>query len=313
MTADFSLRQLQYFVAVASTGSMSAAAVQCHASQAGISTAIADLERRLGVQLLVRRRARGVFLTEAGTRVLERAQAVLAQAEDLRASAKAEKGQVAGRLTIGCYATLSPFLIPPLVDGFTRLHPAIDLQFVDGSQDEIRHALLQGVCDLAFLYDTGAEAGLACMTVRSNRPYVILAAGHPLAGSESVSLSELADESLIVYASPPMEANAERWMRSVDVKPNIRYRTSSIEAVRSLVARGLGYSMLVQRWPTDTSFEGLPLAAVAIEEPLEDVRVVLAHAASVTLTQRARALARYACETLAAPGPPGGSQRVEGT
>lgn len=301
MSADFSLRQLEYFVAVASTGSMSAAAVRCHASQAGISTAIADLERRLGVQLLVRRRAKGVFLTEAGTRILDQAQNILAQAEDLRASAKAEKGRLAGRLTIGCYATLSPFLIPPLVDGFTRLHPDVDLQFVDGSQEEIRQALLDGACDLAFLYDTGAETGLTCATVRSNRPYVILSAGHPLAGRASVALRELADEPLIVYASPPSPSNADRWTQAAGVRPNIRYRTNSIEAVRSLVARGLGYSMLIQRWPTRTSFEGLPLAAVPISDPLDEVRVVIAHAASVTPTRRARAFAQYARETLAAP------------
>lgn len=166
MTADVSLRQLEYFVAVANTGSMSAAAVRCHASQAALSAAITDLERRLGVQLLVRRRAKGVFLTEAGTHVLEYAQAVLALTEDLSASAGTQRGQLAGRLTVGCYATLSPFLIPPLVDGFTRLHPAVDLRFVDGSQEEIRQALLDGACDIAFLYATGAEAGPTCTTVR---------------------------------------------------------------------------------------------------------------------------------------------------
>lgn len=299
MTADFSLRQLEYFVAVANTGSMSAAAVQCHASQAGISTAITDLERRLGVQLLVRRRAKGVFLTEAGARVLEHAQDVLARAEDLGASARAEKGRLAGRLTIGCYATLSPFLIPPLVDGFTRLHPAVDLHFVDGSQEEIRAALLEGACDLAFLYETGAEAGLVRTTVRANKPYVILPPGHPLADRAAVSLTELADEPLIVYAAPPAPGNADRWMHSVGVKPHIRYRTSSIETVRSMVARGLGYSMLVQRWPTDTSFEGLPLASVPISDPLDEVKVVIAHAMSVTPTHRARAFAEYARETLA--------------
>ncbi|WP_200307549.1 LysR family transcriptional regulator [Streptomyces adelaidensis] len=301
MTADFSLRQLEYFVAVANTGSMSAAAVQCHASQAGISTAITDLERRLGVQLLVRRRAKGVFLTEAGTRVLAHAQAVLARAEDLRAGAKAEKGQLAGRLTIGCYATLSPFLVPPLVDGFTRLHPAVDLHFVDGSQEEIRQSLLDGTCDLALLYETGAEAGLTCTTVRTRKPYVILPPGHPLAGRDAVSLTELADEPLIVYASPPAPANADRWLHAAGVKAAVRYRTSSIEAVRGLVARGLGYSMLIQRWPTDASFEGLPLASVPISDPLEEVRVVVAHAANVVPTHRARAFAEYARETLATP------------
>ncbi|WP_330351076.1 LysR family transcriptional regulator [Streptomyces sp. NBC_00582] len=303
MSADFSLRQLEYFVAVAGTGSISGAAVQCHASQAGISTAISDLERRLGVQLLVRRRAKGVFLTEAGTRVLDHAQAILARAEDLTAGARAEKGRLAGRLTIGCYATLSPFLIPPLVDGFTRGHPDVDLQFIDGSQEEIRQALLEGACDLAFLYETGAEAGLTCATVRNCPPYVILSADHPLAGGEAVSLAELADEPLIVYASPPAPSNAERWLHSAGVKPDIRYRTSSIEAVRSLVARGMGYSILLQRWPSDTSFEGLPLVPMPITDPLEAVRVVIAHASSVTPTHRARAFAQYAREALAAPFP----------
>ncbi|MFF6785220.1 LysR substrate-binding domain-containing protein [Streptomyces sp. NPDC012510] len=171
MTADFSLGQLEYFLAVANTGSMSASAVHCHASRAALCAAITDPERRLGAQLPVRRRAKGVFLTEAGTRVLEHAHAVPALTEDRSTSARAERGQLAGRLTIGCCATLSPFLIPPLADGFTRLHPAVDLRFVDGSQEAIRRGLLDGACDLVFLYATGyatgAEAGLTCTTVRS--------------------------------------------------------------------------------------------------------------------------------------------------
>jgi DNA-binding transcriptional LysR family regulator len=174
---------------------------------------------------------------------------------------------------------------------------------MDGSPEEIRQALLDGACDLAFLYDTGAEAGLTRATVRSNRPYVILATGHPPAGRASVSLADLAEGPLIVYASPPAPSNADRWMHAVGVKPTIRYRTSSIEAVRSLVARGLGYSMLIQRRPAQTSFEGLPLAAVPISDPLDEVRVVIAHAASVTPTRRARAFAQYASETLAAMQP----------
>ena len=304
MAADFSLRQLEYFVAVADTGSMSAAAVRCHASQAGISAAIADLERRLGVQLLVRRRAKGVFLTEAGSRVLARAQATLAQAEDLQASARAEEGQLAGRLTIGCYTPLTPFLIPPLVDGFNRIHPAVSLELVEGVQEATRNALLQGQCDLGLLYAFGAETGLACSTVRRSRPYVIVAAGHPLAHRAAVSLSELADEPLVVYAEPLALRNAERWFAVAGAQPRIRHRTSSIEAVRSMVARGLGFAMLLQRWPTDISIEGLPLASVPISDPLDDVELVIAYAAGVAPTHRARAFLRYAKETLASPNWP---------
>ncbi|MFD3619439.1 LysR family transcriptional regulator [Streptomyces sp. NPDC058676] len=300
MAANLSLRQLEYFVAVADTGSMSAAAVRCHASQASISTAIADLERRLGVQLLVRRRAKGAFLTEAGSRILERAQAMLAQADELTASARAEEGRLAGRLTIGCYAALTPFLIPPLVDGFRQVHPAVDLELIEGQQEEMRQALLQGGCDLALLYAFGAQPGLSCTTLRSSRPYVIVSAGHPMAERKAVSLAELADEPLIIYSEPPAQQNADHWFSLAGAQPNVRYRTSSIEAVRSMVARGLGFATLIQSWPTDTSVEGLPLASVPLSDPLDEVELVIAHAAHVTPSHRARAFLQFAKDSLAA-------------
>jgi DNA-binding transcriptional LysR family regulator len=58
--------------------------------------------------------------------------AMLAQADNLRASARAEEGQLAGRLTIGCYAPLTPILIPLLVAGFTEMHPAVKLELIEG-------------------------------------------------------------------------------------------------------------------------------------------------------------------------------------
>ncbi|MFE7841443.1 LysR family transcriptional regulator [Streptomyces sp. NPDC057474] len=304
MAANFSLRQLEYFVAVADTGSMSAAAVRCHASQASISTAIADLERRLGVQLLIRRRAKGVSLTEAGSRILGRAQAMLTQADEITAGAQAEEGQLAGRLTVGCYAALMPFLIPLLVDGFTRLHPAVNLELIEGQQNEMRQALVQGSCDVALMYAFGDEGGLSCTTLRASRPYVIVSADHPMAGRESVSLAELADEPLIIYAEPPAQQNADHWFSLAGARPNIRYRTSSIEAVRSMVARGLGFATLIQTWPTDTSIEGLPLVSVPLSDPLDNVELVIAHASHVSPTHRARAFLQYAEQTLADAGGP---------
>ncbi|MEU5347528.1 LysR family transcriptional regulator [Streptomyces sp. NPDC020766] len=304
MTVNFSLRQLEYFVTVADAGSMSAAAVRCHASQASISTAIADLERRLGVQLLVRRRAKGVSLTEAGSRILGRAQDMLTQADEITASAQAEEGRLAGRLTIGCYTALTPFLIPLLVDGFTRLHPAVNLELIEGQQDEIRQALVRGSCDVALLYAFGDEAGLSCTTLRTSRPYVIVSADHPIAGRTSVSLAELADEPLIIYAEPPAQQNADRWFALAGARPNIRYRASSIEAVRSMVARGLGFATLIQSWPTDTSIEGLPLASMPLSDPLDDVALMIAHASNVTPTHRARTFLQHAKETLADAGGP---------
>ncbi|WRZ54943.1 LysR substrate-binding domain-containing protein [Streptomyces sp. NBC_01314] len=199
---------------------------------------------------------------------------------------------------------MTPFLIPLLVDGFTRRHPAVNLELIEGQQNEMRQALVKGSCDVALLYAFGDEAGLSCTTLRASRPYVIVAADHAVAGRESVSLAELADEPLIIYAEPPAQQNADHWFSLAGARPNIRYRTSSIEAVRSMVARGLGFATLIQTWPTDTSVEGLPLASVPLSDPLDDVELVIAHASHVIPTHRARAFLQYAEKTLAGPGGP---------
>ncbi|MDQ1051336.1 DNA-binding transcriptional LysR family regulator [Streptomyces sp. V4I2] len=187
------------------------------------------------------------------------------------------------------------------MDGFRQVHPAVDLELIESQLDEMRQALLQGACDLALLHEFGAQPGLSCTTLRSSRPYVIVSAGHPMTERKAVSLAELADAPLIIYSEPPARQNADHWFSLAGARPNIRYRTSSIEAVRSMVARGLGFATLIQSWPTDTSVEGLPLASVPLSDPLDEVELVIAHAAHITPTHRARAFLQYARDTLAGP------------
>ena len=69
----------------------------------------------------------------------------------------------------------------------------------------------------------------------------------------------------------------------------------------TLVARGLGVSTLIQHWPTDTTIEGLPLISVPISDPVDDIELVIAYAANVAPTHRARTFLRYAKEMLARP------------
>src|SRR3954453_5152146 len=86
--ARFTLRQLEYFVTVADQGTMAGAAQHHHISQSAVSLAITELERALGVQLLVRRRARGVELTGAGREVLPEVRRLLAHAAEVQATAR---------------------------------------------------------------------------------------------------------------------------------------------------------------------------------------------------------------------------------
>lgn len=296
-----SLRQLECFVAAADAGSIAGGAAACQGSQSAVSLAVSELEKRLGVQLLIRQQAKGVFLTDAGRHVLADARAVIAHATDLMSAAQADGSEVAGDLTIGCYTTLAPFFIPPLLDEFTAHHPKVSLSIIDGSQDDLHNLLLSGRAEVALLYDRGLGPNLKFTVIRRCRPYLLLAADHPLAKKKRIRLSEIADEPLIALDVPPSLQNSERVLRDAGYEPNVRYRTSNIEMVRCLVARGLGYATLVQPWPNDVSYEGRPLASRQIVDDVTEHRVVVAQAEGAQLTRRAALLVSYCIERLGLP------------
>ena len=108
---DYSLRQLAYFVAVAETGTLAGASSTLHVSASALSLALDELDRALGAQLTVRRRAQGVRLTPAGRETLRRARRLLREAGELADAAGGDPGDVAGTVQVGCYTTLAPSLL----------------------------------------------------------------------------------------------------------------------------------------------------------------------------------------------------------
>lgn len=292
-----SLRQLECFVAAAETGTMAGGAAKCEASPSAVSMAIAELEKRLRVQLLVRRAAKGVSLTEAGQRVFTDARALLAQAEDLVGEAHLAGSDIAGNLTVGCFTTLAPFVVPAVLEGFAPRHPRVNLSILEGAIDDLHEALMRGQAECAVLYDRGLPADLGYTVIRSYRPYVIVAATHRLASRATVGLTELAEESLITLDVAPSLQNSEELLHSAGLEPRIGHRSSSIDTVRSLVARGLGYAILVQPWPT-TTYAGRELATLQIADEINEHHLVIAYPQGVKLTRRAQAFLRFCLQTL---------------
>ncbi|MFJ9243883.1 LysR family transcriptional regulator [Streptomyces sp. NPDC101776] len=293
MVPNFSLRQLGYLVAVADSGSMTAAAEAEHVSQAAISAGINDLERRLGVRLLARHPGHGVSLTEAGLGILADARRVLAAASGVLSQARAPGSDLRGSLTLGCFTTMAPLYIPALYDAFASQHPGLELTVVEGAQEDLRRALMNGTCEIALTYANRLGPGVAMETIRTLRPYVLLAASHALADRESVTLHDLADEPLVQFSLHPSPNDIEELLRHAAVTPKVVHSSPSIEVVRSLVARGLGYSPMLQRWPMNVSLEGLPLACVPLESTVPDYRVVVAWPQNDHLSRRAAAVVSF--------------------
>ena len=255
------------------------------------------MERRLGAQLLVRRPGHGVSLTEAGLGVLADARRVLAAAEDLQSGARAPGAELRGTLRLGCLTTLAPLYLPRLFGSFGVDHPTIEMTVIEGSQDTLGRALTSGACELAVTYDSDLPVGLATELIRRHRPYALLAAGHRLADQPSVSIEELAEEPMISYSQGPMPHDTEQLFRHVGVAPRIVRSSSNIEVVRSLVARGLGWTHVLQRWPLDVSLEGLPLRCIPIAGQVPVHSVVAAWPEQDRLSRRAAAVILFLQET----------------
>ena len=117
-----------------------------------MSDAITELEAATRERLCVRRRAHGLTLTPAGQQLMAHARRVLAEAEELQRSIGGA-GQLSGPVVIGCYPTLAPTILPPLLQDFAALHPEIELSIREATQDQLANELRSGRIDVAFVYD----------------------------------------------------------------------------------------------------------------------------------------------------------------
>jgi DNA-binding transcriptional LysR family regulator len=270
---------------------MTAAARALYVSQSAVSLAIAELERSTGTQLLIRHRARGLELTAAGRRLLPDARRLLAHAEDVRAAAVAEGGELRGTLTVGCFRTLAPFLLPELLERFADEQPDVQVDYLEGSSDVLVEALRTGRCELAIVDAHDLPPGLETELLRSLEPYALLSPDHPLADRRSLSIRELAPYPFIMLDVPPSQGYIRNVFAHAGYAPEVRHVASSYELVRSLVGRNLGYAVLLSRPAVDVSYEGRPLRSIPLQGAPLRADLVLAWPAGVRLTRRARAFA----------------------
>ncbi|WP_417233267.1 LysR family transcriptional regulator [Arthrobacter sp.] len=296
---NYTFRQLQYFVAVADNGSLSGAAAACHISQAAMSQAIGELERIVGSQLLVRHRARGVVLTAVGTEFLHDARQLMRHAEEVQGRIGESNSNLSGPLVIGCYTSLSPFWLPVICEQFALPHPDLDVTIIEGDGGDLQERMLAGYLDAVITHTRHLLPRVQSTTLMRGRPYVLLAADHPLARFPSVKLADLADEDFVSLDIPTVRDNQLVNLRMSGLDPKIAWSSTSMETVRGMVARGLGYTVLVQRPPSNVSYDGLPLAAVEIDGPVGTSDICVAYTASDRPSLRLKAFVEF-CQRIGA-------------
>jgi len=274
---EISLRQLSHFVAVAEDGSIAAAAARLSFSASAVSSSITELERMLGAELCIRRRAHGVTLTPTGRLVLERGRRLLAEAAELGFAVQGRGEALVGPLVVGCYLTLATTMLPRLIDEFERRHPLVQIDFVEGAQDELADALDRGALDVAVLYDVGELGHLARRVLAEPRAYAILGERHPLAAHPVVTPEQLLDYPFVQFDQAPSTRYALSVFDGLGALPRVRHHTRTYELTRSLVARSdRSFGILVQRPANQHSYDGLPVLEREIVPAPEPVPVVIA-------------------------------------
>lgn len=290
------MRQLEYFVVVVEEGSVTEAAHRLRVSPGGVSLSLSQLEETLDLQLTLRIRGRGVTLTPAGKWVYEEARQLLEQASRIRTAASSLRGDLVGPLRVGCFDTLSPWLMPRIAARFAAAHPGVDLQIVEGVSSTLQQGLRDGEIDVALIYKNHLQAGIVGTEILPVRLLVALPSGHRLAELNEIPLELLRDEDAILLGVQPALDHVQELMRQAGVTPRVKWRSTNVETIRAMVARGLGYSIIMGRPHSDFTYDGLPITYRRIADYVPPNAVVIAYPEGLNLTEKINTLIEF-CQT----------------
>ena len=261
----FTLKQIEYFVAAADTGSITLASERVHISQPAISAAISGLEAELGIQLFIRHHALGLSLTPQGQRVLREATTLLQQADELVSAASELSTKVAGVLRLGCLATAYPLVIPDLLQAFKQRYHAVRIEAAAGDQAGLIDQLRLGRLSLILGYDMDVPADLAFTPLATLPPFAFVAAGHKLARHRSVSIEQLADQPFLLLDLPISRDYFLSLFHRAGLVPRIAGQFEHMDVIRSLAARGEGFGLANAQPRNRASLDGHKLAYLALE------------------------------------------------
>ena len=266
------LRTLHYFTVVAQELNITRAAEKLNMSQPPLSNQIKALEEELGVQLFIRGK-RHLELTEEGGLLLRRAVQVQELADKTRQEIASLREGMTGVIYLSMVEGRAPFLAARWIAGFREEFPLVRYNLWNGSSDDVLDRLRKGLADLAVIaapYDTEHLEGFPV----GREPWIaMLHPGHPLAQTvgDTIPLSSLAGEPLIVPSRKSRMDAIRRWFGEVGAEPHILCEMSNYMDAAALTSQGVGISIFPQT--VDVS-NGLVVSKVVIQ-PSRQVEYIL--------------------------------------
>ena len=274
-----SLRQIRYFIATAETGQVSQAAIDLHVSQSAITTAIKGLEDILGTKLF-ERQSHGVALTYEGSRFLQHAKHIMATVDEaLRMSSHANT-EISGRIRLAVSYTVAGYFLPVYLTRFARGFPNIEIRLIEADRARIEQGIIDRTFDLSVMLTSNLvnQEDIVYENLIHSRRRLWTGVNHRFLKQPAVTLQDIASEPYIMLTVDEASNTALRYWNRTPYRPNVIFKTSSVEAVRSMVASGMGISILSDMVYRPWSLEGRRLEVISLTDKIPDMNVGLAWA-----------------------------------
>ena len=286
-TYNFTLRQMQYAVAVADTLSFRRAAERCHVSQPSLSAQIAEMEAALGVPLFERDR-RGVLVTAAGQELVARARRVLVEADDFIEAAHRFVDPLAGTLRIGVIPTIGPYLLPRIVPALRKAYPRLMLIWIEDKTEILVRSVNQGNLDAALLALEANVGELDHYEVAID-PFVLATPrGNPLGrGGTPIAKNKLRGERILLLDDGHCFRDQVLEYCSNSKVEELGFRATSLSTLSQMVSSGAGITLLPTiAVPTESNRSQLSIRPFSHPAPFRTLALVWRRRSALAETLR---------------------------
>ncbi len=301
------LRQLQYLKLLSEHGSFSRAADAAHVTQPTLSAGIQELEKILGAPVVERARS-GVILTAAGREAVSRAEAILAQAEDLVQAVKAAGQPLSGRFRLGVIPTIAPFLLPLAVPALRRDYPRLRLFLREDLTQRLVAGLRAGSLDAALIALPYDMSGLEWAHVGEDELLAAAPANHPIAAQRRVAPEAFAGDELILLEDG--HCLREHALAACGLAPprtsgEESFAATSLPTLVQMVGSGLGVTFLPAMAVEAGLAEHAPITIRPLDADHPTREIVIAWRAGSSRAAEGRLLAEvFASARSSAPARP---------
>lgn len=243
------LHQLRYIREVARQGlNVSMAAEALHTSQPGVSKQIQLLEEELDLQIFQRNGKRLVGVTEPGRIILDRAEHIMREMENIKRVGEEFTHDDTGSLTIATTHTQARYRLPPAVTAFMEKFPGVRLTIHQGNPTQVAEQVVSGAADIGIATETISDyRELLCLPCYQWNRCVVVPKGHPLLKDTPLTLEKIARYPVVTYDfSFTGGSLMTRTFAEKGLEPNFVLTAIDADVIKTYVTLGLGIGLLAK-------------------------------------------------------------------